>query len=82
MPVVISTVELLEFVGIFWFRGPRRRWRFCRWGGEHGATVEAAVTTIDQSDIRGSSSVLAGMVVIRRELPLTRDAGSGLSPTA
>lgn len=37
--------------------------------------VGAAFSTVDQSDIRGSSLWLAVMVMIRRELPRTRIVG-------
>lgn len=56
----------------------------CRWrtGQVHGTAVEAAITTIDQSDIRGSSQRPANMVMIRRELPRTKIAGRGQRPAA
>jgi hypothetical protein len=40
------------------------------------------VSTVDHSDIRGSSARLAIMVVIRRELPRTKHAGQGAMPVA
>jgi hypothetical protein len=40
--------------------------------------IEEAISTIDQSDIRGSSRI----IVIRRELPRTTGAGSVWGPTA
>ena len=40
--------------------------------------IEEAISTIDQSDIRGSSRI----IVIRRELPRTTDAGWVFGPTA
>jgi hypothetical protein len=40
--------------------------------------VEAAIATVDHSDIRGSSRI----IVIRRELPRTNSAGSARRPTA
>jgi hypothetical protein len=47
--------------------------------GAEKAAVEVADATVDHSDIRGSSSGLAVMVVIRRELPQTRLVGQGLA---
>lgn len=40
--------------------------------------IEIAFATVDQSDIRGSSRI----IVIRRELPHTRDAGRAARPVA
>src|SRR5437867_7285898 len=40
--------------------------------GAERAAVEVADATVDHSDIRGSSSGLAVMVMIRRELPRTK----------
>jgi len=40
--------------------------------------IEEAISTIDQSDIRGSSRI----IVIRRELPRTTDAGLVFGPIA
>lgn len=42
------------------------------------AAAEAAVATVDHSDMRGSSRI----IVIRRELPRTIDAGSVRRPAA
>src|SRR5439155_13572973 len=52
----------------FSFRGPR-------WS--RVASGQAASSTVDHSDIRGSSARLAVMVVIRRELPRTSSASPG-----
>ena len=51
--------------GLFDFEG--------RAGSDRGA-----FSTVDQSDIRGSSRI----IVIRRELPHTRDAGLAIRPVA
>jgi hypothetical protein len=40
--------------------------------------IEVAFSTVDQSDIRGSSRI----IVIRRELPHTRIAGPAIRPVA
>jgi len=48
--------------------------------GAEEATVEAAGSTVDHSDIRGSSLKLAVMVVIRRELPRTNVVDQGVGP--
>src|SRR5436309_2960715 len=48
--------------------------------GAEEAAVEVAGATVDHSDIRGSSSGLAIMVVIRRELPPTTFVGRDRSP--
>jgi len=40
--------------------------------------IELAFSTVDQSDIRGSSRI----IVIRRELPHTRHAGPAARPVA
>ena len=40
--------------------------------------IEVAFSTVDQSDIRGSSRI----IVIRRELPHTRNAGPAIGPVA
>jgi hypothetical protein len=40
--------------------------------------VEAAIATVDHSDIRGSSRI----IVIRRELPRTNSAGAARGLTA
>ena len=55
------------------------RWFFFLPGWEAArVAIEEAFSTIDQSDIRGSSRI----IVIRRELPRTTGAGSVLRPTA
>lgn len=48
--------------------------------GAEEEAVEAAVSTVDHSDIRGSSLKLAVMVVIRRELPRTIVVDQGCGP--
>ncbi len=40
--------------------------------------IEVAFSTVDQSDIRGSGRI----IVIRRELPHTNDAGPAARPVA
>ena len=50
--------------------------------GANQATIQASVATVDQPDIRGSGTLPANMVLIRRELPLTCIADSGNSLTA
>jgi len=52
----------------FFLPGPEAGW----------VAIEEAISTIDQSDIRGSSRI----IVIRRELPRTTSAGWVLRPTA
>jgi hypothetical protein len=49
---------------------------------DEAAIEKRAMSTIDQSAIRGSSARLAFMVVIRRELSLTTRADSGRGPAA
>jgi hypothetical protein len=46
------------------------------------AAAEVAMSTVDQSDIRGSSTRPANKVIFRREQPLTRNADSEKIPTA
>jgi hypothetical protein len=56
---------------------------FCKLSGIewNESALEAAVSTVDHADIRGSAEA-AVMVMIRRELPLTRLVGLATTTTA